>query len=122
MFVLTGLVARILYAVPLFIFGMNHFVYGKMMAGMVPIPGGIFWVYVTGLALMAAAVAILAKKKAKLASLLLALMLASFALTIHLPGVLNAETMMSSMPNLLKDLSLTGGALLLAGLFAKEEA
>lgn len=119
---LTGIVARVLYAVPLIIFGLNHFMYGQMMKTMVPIPGGVFWVYVTGLALIAAAVAILTKKMARLASLLLALMLATFALTVHLPGVFNPDTMMMSMPNFLKDTALAGGALVLAGVFAKEEA
>ena len=69
------------------------------MAGMVPfwLPGGVFWVYLTGQALIAAAISIIAQKKAKLASLLLAAMLAVFILTIHLPGMLGAENDMAMM-------------------------
>ena len=43
-----------------------------------------------------------------------------FVLTIRLPGVMNPDTMMMSMPHLLKDVALNGGALLLAGIFSKE--
>ncbi|MCF8300736.1 MAG: hypothetical protein K9I55_06760 [Haliscomenobacter sp.] len=47
---------------------------------MVPaaIPGGVLWVYLTGIALIAAAVAILTDKMAKLASVLLAALLIVF--------------------------------------------
>jgi len=61
------------------------------MVGYVPsfIPGGVFWVYLVGLALIAAAVSIIIQKKAKLACLLLAILLMIFVLTIHLPGLFN---------------------------------
>ena len=108
---LTTTGARILYAIPMAIFGIFHFMNGSAMAGMVPsfIPGGVFWVYLTGLGLILAAVAILIQKKARLASLLLAAMLIIFVLTIHLPGLGD------SMPNLLKDAALAGAALGFAG-------
>ena len=85
------------------------------MAGMVPsfIPGGVIWVYLTGVALLAAAVAIIIQKKARLAGLLLAAMLLIFVLTIHLPGVMGGNE--SSMPGLLKDIALAGAALGFAG-------
>lgn len=94
------------------------------MAGMVPVPGGVIWVYLTGPALIAAAVAIATGKMASLASALLGVMLLSFALTIHLPGVLDAADQMArqaSMSNMLKDLALSGGAFVLAGVFARRE-
>ena len=112
---LTTTGARILFAVPMAIFGIFHFMGANDMAGMVPsfIPGGIFWVYLTGLGLILAAVAILIQKKARLACLLLAAMLIIFVLTIHLPGL--SENMQASMPSLLKDAALAGGALCFAG-------
>jgi len=112
---LTTTGARILYALPMAIFGLFHFMGADDMAGMVPsfIPGGVFWVYLTGAALILAAVAILIQKKARLACLLLAAMLIVFVLTIHLPGL--SENMQASMPNLLKDLALAGAALGFAG-------
>lgn len=111
--------ARIIFAIPFAIFGLMHFMSGSDMAGYVPsfIPGGVFWVYVTGLGLIAAAVAIIIQKHARLACLLLALMLLIFILTMHLPGALDAATRQMSMPNLLKDWGLMGGALLCAGKF-----
>ena len=86
------------------------------MSGMVPsfLPAAIFWVYLTGLALILAAVSILIQKKARLACLLLAVMLIIFVLTIHLPG-LGGENAQMAMPMLLKDTALAGGALAFAG-------
>ena len=103
---------KYLYALPIMIFGIFHFLNGQGMAGMVPIPGGIFWVYLTGVGLLAAGLAVLIGKYDKLAMVLLALMLVIFALSIHLPGVMNSDQ--ASMPNLLKDLALAGGALMYA--------
>jgi putative oxidoreductase len=115
---LTTTVARILYAVPFGIFGLLHLMSAGNMAGMVPawLPGGVFWVYLTGLALLAACVSILLQKKTKLACLLLALMLIIFVLTLHLPGVMHSATMQMAMGNLLKDAALAGAALTYSGL------
>jgi len=122
--ILTTTVARIIFALPFGIFGIFHFMGAKDMAGMVPsfIPGGAFWIYLVGAALVAACVSIIIQKMAKLASLLLALMLLLFILTMHVPGLMNEVTMQMSMMSLLKDMALMGGALTFAGIFAKEEA
>ncbi len=103
-------VGRILYGLPLLVFGLLHFVGAQMMAGMVPafVPGGILWVYITGVALILAALAIMVNRMAALASLLLGILLLSFALTIHLPMLMGGDQ--AAMPNLLKDLSLAGAA------------
>lgn len=120
---LTTTVARILFAIPMLIFGLMHFMNAGMMAGMVPIPGGVFWVYLTGLGLVAAAISIFTQKFTKIACLLLALMLMVFVLTIHLPGVMSGDPskMQMAMPNMLKDMALAGAALLLAGIYNKEK-
>ncbi len=114
--VLTTTVARYLYAIPFGIFGVMHFLNGSAMAGYVPsfIPGGVFWVYLVGVALIAACVSIIIGKYTKMACLLLALMLIIFVLTMHLPGVLNEATQQASMPMLLKDAALAGAALILS--------
>lgn len=105
-----NMVGRILYGLPLLVFGLLHFMAAPMMAGMVPafVPGGIVWVYITGVALILAAIAIIANRLAPLASLLLGILLLSFALTIHLPMLLGGDQ--SAMPNLLKDTALAGAA------------
>jgi len=123
--ILTGKVGRILFALPFGIFGLFHFMNAGSMAGMVPIPGGVFWVYLTGVALLAACISILIEKKAKLACILLGIMLIIFVLSMHLPGVMNAATeqaMQSSMTMMLKDLALAGGAWILAGTFNGSDA
>jgi len=117
---LTGRVGRLLFALPFGIFGILHFMMAENMAGMVPgfIPGGVVWVYLTGVALLAACVSFVIQKEVRLAGLLLALMLIVFVLSIHLPGVISGSE--SAMPNLLKDTALAGGALLLADKYSDE--
>ena len=107
-------IGRYLYALPFGVFGILHFVNAGQMAGMVPIPGGVFWVYLTGLAMLAACVSILIERKVRLATILLGILLLVFVLSIHLPAVVGGE-MQSSMPSLLKDLALAGGAWFIAG-------
>ena len=70
----------------------------------------------TGLALLAACISITIQKEARLASLSLALMLAIFVLTLHLPDVMNEATIKMSMVSLLKDISLMGAVLTYAGI------
>ena len=50
---------KYLFAVPFLIFGAFHFMSAEQMGGMVPIPGGAIWVYLTGIGMIAAAVSIL---------------------------------------------------------------
>lgn len=116
---LTGSVARIIFGLPFAIFGILHFMNASSMAGMVPLPGAVFWVYLTGIALIAASISILIEKYTRLACILLGVMLLIFVLTIHLPGVIGGE-MQPNMPNLLKDLALAGGAWILAGNYESE--
>lgn len=115
-----NMVGRILYGLPLLVFGLLHFMAAPMMAGMVPafVPGGILWVYITGVALILAAIAIIANRLAPLASLLLGIMLLSFALTVHLPILLGGDQ--SAMPNLLKDTALAGAAFYIYATTSKE--
>ncbi|MDX1493124.1 MAG: hypothetical protein R3253_03550 [Longimicrobiales bacterium] len=113
-------VGRFLFALPMAVFGIMHFMNAQAMAGMVPIPGGVIWVYVTGGALLAAAAAIMLGQQAVLATRLLALFLLLTAFTVHLPAVLGGDQM--AMSNVLKDVALAGGALILSGVFAHEAA
>ncbi|RMH64541.1 MAG: DoxX family membrane protein [Bacteroidetes bacterium] len=116
-------IGRIIYAIPFAIFGLFHFMNAGAMAGMVPLPGGVFWVYLTGVALIAASVAILINRYARLACQLLGVMLFIFALSIHLPGVLGAAdeaAMALSMTSLLKDIALGGAAWAISDTFAPQ--
>lgn len=109
------LIGKFCYAIPMILFGVFHFGGADSMKGMVPIPGGVLWVYVTGVALVAAGVSIIIGKKAKLATQLLGLMLLIFAMSIHLPGAMGGNDM--SMATFLKDLALAGGAWFMSGSF-----
>lgn len=114
-------IAKYLIAIPAAIFGIFHFMGAESMAEMVPVPGGIIWVYLTGVALIAAAVAIVINKKARLAATLLGILLLVFVLTIHLPAVMTGgDGGQMAMMSLLKDLMISGGVFLLAGNFPKE--
>ena len=117
---MKGLViaGRVVYALPFAVFGLLHFMSASAMAGLVPswLPGGVFWVYLTGVAMLAASIALLANKLVMQAGMGLAALLAVYILTIHLPGVFSPEHMQMAMGSLLKDLAMLGGALTLAGL------
>ncbi|MGK0138297.1 MAG: putative oxidoreductase [Algoriphagus sp.] len=108
-------ISKYLIALPAALFGVFHFLGAEKMAGMVPIPGGVIWVYITGVAFILAAVAIIIGKKARLAATLLAVMLLVILLTIHLPAVIaGGGGDQAAMSSLLKDLMISGGVLTLA--------
>ncbi len=112
---LTTIFARFIFALVFLVFGMMHIMKGEAMAGMIPewLPGAVFWVYLTGLAMIAAAFSIILRVYTRLAMFLLALMLLIFIFTIHLPGLLEGNQ--SSLSALLKDAGLMAGALIIAG-------
>ena len=113
-------IGTILYAIVMGFFGTNHFLNAGLMQGAVPsfLPGGIIWVYITGAALVLAAIAIIINFQSKLAGYLLALMLFIFVGTIHVPHYMHATDMgdkAMAMVSLLKDTGLAAGALMIAG-------
>ncbi len=121
---MIGKTGRILYGITILVFSSFHFMGANDMAGMVPLPGGVFWVYLTGVALLGASISILIQNRVKLVSMLLGIMLVVFALSIHLPGVIGAENDMSmqiSMGNLLKDLAMAGAAFFISGVYSEKE-
>ncbi|MDX2246187.1 MAG: DoxX family protein [Bacteroidia bacterium] len=121
---LTSAVPKYLFSSIMIIFGLLHFVAASAMAGVVPIPGGMFWVYFTGLAFIAAGVSFIIKKYDYLAGLLLAAMLLIFILTIKVPMMMNAAdqaTMQHTLLDIMKDLCLISGALMFSNI-ASERA
>ena len=114
-------VVRIIFAIPFLVFGRNHLMIDDQMLPMVPtyIPGGIFWVYFTGAAMILAALAIITGKQARSACFGLAVLLLVYIITIHFPGLSNPQMKMMSMINLMKDTGLMGAALFMAGTFKK---
>jgi putative oxidoreductase len=125
-------IGRILFALPFGIMGLNHFIMKSYYLGMVSsfIPGGGYTIIITGLALIAACISIIAKKYIQISCLLLALLLLIFILTIHVPGLFdttlltigNMHPAVSTLAfiELMKDMSLMGGALMIAGIYKEK--
>ncbi len=108
-------IGKYLYIIPIAIFGLFHFINAGQLTAYMPewMPLKTVLVYLTGLGLLTAAIALLMNKKAKLAMTLLAVELLSFALLIHLLHLLGGDQM--SMGQLLKDSALAGAAFYIAG-------
>lgn len=109
--------ACVIFAIIMGIFGIFHLFNAENMKGTVPkfLPGGIFWVYVTGLGFILASMAILINKYTKLACYLLAAMLLIFILTIHVPTALSDSdeiTKQTALLMMLKDIGLMIAAVL----------
>jgi len=113
-----GTIGRFLFGLPFVVFGVFHFINTELIAGGVPgfIPGNpSFWVWLTGLIFIVGGVGIVSVRRIGAVSELLALQLAVFVLLVHLP---KAE---SNMVQLLKDIALLGGALMLAQKYIDED-
>jgi len=112
-------IGRIIYAVPFFVFGVLHLVSNGSMVDFVPswLPFHLFWIYLVGVAFIAASISILTLKYARLACLLLALLLFIFIVTIHIPNLIAGDPY--SLTVLLKDCSLMGAALVIAEVVSK---
>jgi uncharacterized membrane protein YphA (DoxX/SURF4 family) len=84
-------IGRVLFGVSLPVFGVLHFVYADNVASLIPAwyPWPLFWAYFTGLAHAAAGVAIAANLQARLAATLAGIMYGAWALTLHLPRILD---------------------------------
>ncbi|HLZ82731.1 MAG TPA: hypothetical protein VKQ54_04135 [Caulobacteraceae bacterium] len=84
-------VGQVVFGVCAVLFGGAHFAYMNLTAPLVPKwlpPGQVFWGYATGIAHIAAGVAILTGVRARLAAILLTAMYASFTLLVHGPMLL----------------------------------
>src|SRR5436305_3044308 len=113
-------VGIVLYALVIGFFGLNHFLNGTGFQSTIPsfIPYHIFWVYLTGAALIAAAISFLTGKYTKMAGIFLFAFLIIIVLTIHLPAVIRSEgspIVSIALTNLVKDTGLAGAALMIAG-------
>lgn len=89
--VTLALIARLLAGVCALVFGLAHFNYIDFTASMVPAwipPSQVFWAWATGAGHFAAGVALVSGIQARLAAGLLAGMMASFVLLVHIPRVI----------------------------------
>ena len=79
---------RLFFAIPLAVFGSEHFTFTANVAALVPrwIPAPTFWVYLVGLAFLAAALSIAVLVQARLAAALVGVTLLIFVFVMDLPA------------------------------------
>jgi uncharacterized membrane protein YphA (DoxX/SURF4 family) len=88
-------VGQLAFGVCALIFGTAHFVYMNLTAPLVPKwlpPAQEFWAYATGVAHIAAGIAILTGVQARLAAILLTVMFVSFTVLVHVPMLLGTPS------------------------------
>jgi uncharacterized membrane protein YphA (DoxX/SURF4 family) len=114
-------IARLAFGLCLLVFGTAHFVYMNLTAPLVPKwlpPSQEFWGYVTGVAHIAAGIAILAGVQARLAAILLTIMFALFSVMVHIPMAITGATPWIWNENAV-NLALIGAAWVVADSLAK---
>jgi uncharacterized membrane protein YphA (DoxX/SURF4 family) len=116
-------IGRILFAIPFAIFGINHFLMTDYYVGMLTsfIPLGAYTIILTGIMLIAASISILLSKFVKISTIMLAILLFLFIITIHIPHLMTETDKTVTLIALLKDISLMGGSLMIAGIYSEEE-
>lgn len=86
-------IARILAGASAIVFGFAHFNWIDFTASFVPAwipPNQVFWAWATGVGHLAAGLALVSGIRARLAGALLAAMMASFVILLHIPRVIAA--------------------------------
>jgi putative oxidoreductase len=117
-------IGRILFALPFAAFGINHLIMMDYYLGIISsfIPLGPYTIILTGLMLIAVSISIIAKKFIKLSTIVLAILLFLFIVTIHIPHLISGKDQTITIIALLKDISLMGGSLMIAGIYSEEES
>jgi putative oxidoreductase len=118
-----SLLGRILFAIPFAVFGINHFLMTDYYVGMLTsfIPLGAYTIILTGILLITASISIITKKFVKISTICLAILLFIFIVTIHIPHLFTETDRTVTLIALLKDISLMGGSLMIAGFYSDEE-
>ena len=116
-------IGRILFAIPFALFGINHFLMTDYYLGMLTsfIPLGAYTIILTGILLIVASISIITKKYVKLSTIMLACILFIFIVTIHIPHLIGGNDRTITLIALLKDVSLMGGSLMIAGIYSEDE-
>jgi len=118
--VLAGIPARLgryLFALTLPVFGVQHLLYPRFVATLVPfwIPGHLFWAYAVGIAFIATTLSIIVNIKARLAATLLGVMFSTWVFILHLPRVASAPHNGNEWTSAFVALAMCGGAWITAG-------
>ena len=116
-------IGRILFAAPFALFGINHFFMLDYYLGILTsfVPLGAYTIILTGIMLIVASISIITKVLVKFSTLLLAILLFIFIVTIHIPHLFTDADKTITIIALLKDISLMGGSLMISGIYSEEE-
>jgi uncharacterized membrane protein len=108
--------SNLCFAVPLAVFGAEHFAGAKSIMQLVPafMPGRLFWTYFVGVALLAASLSIATKIQVRWSGLLYGIMMFLFVAMMDFPGALANPRDRIAWVLLFRELSFGGGAWLLA--------
>jgi hypothetical protein len=110
-------VGRWLIAISLVVFAVQHFMYARFVATLVPawIPAHLFWAYLTGIAFVAAALSIATKKMLGIAAMLLGTMFFLWVVLLHIPRVAGATRNGNEVTSLFVAVAMCGLSFVLAG-------
>jgi len=104
------------FAIPLAVFGAEHFSLGRSMLGLVPpyMPLRLSWIYFVGAALIIASLSIATKIQVRWSGLLFGIMMFLFVAMNHLPGAIKSGDRII-WTIVIREMSFGGGGLVLAG-------
>ena len=107
---------RLFFAVPMAVFGSEHFTLTASIASLVPrwIPAHVFWVYLVGVAFICAALGMALLIQARVAAALVGVTMFMFVLLMDLPAVAANPYNRFAWALALRQLAFSGGALALA--------
>jgi hypothetical protein len=109
--------SNLCFALPLAVFGAEHFAAAKFIQLMVPsyVPWHLFWAYFVGFALLAASLSIATKIQVRWSGLLFGIMMFLFVAMLDIPGALAKPGNRFGWTLLLRELAFGGGGWVLAG-------
>jgi len=116
---------QLAFGVCALLFGGAHFAYMNLTVPLVPKwlpPSQVFWAYATGVAHIAAGLAILTGVRARLAAILLTVMFAAFTPLVHIPLLLADPSGFMTWTENALNLALTGAAWVVADSLARRSA
>jgi uncharacterized membrane protein YphA (DoxX/SURF4 family) len=107
---------QLLFGLSMIVFGAQHFMYASFLATLVMawLPGHLFWIYLTGTAMVAAGLAITTAIQARLAGSLLGIMFLLWVLLLHTPRVFAAIHNQDELTSLFVAMAFSGSSFIFA--------
>jgi uncharacterized membrane protein YphA (DoxX/SURF4 family) len=115
-------VSRLLFAISLIVFGVQHVMYGPFIANLIPswIPFRLFFAYFVGAAFFVASLSFITKIKASLSGFMLGLMFLIWVVILHAPRIAAASHNQNEWTSGLIALAMCGAGFIFAGVFADQ--